>query len=452
MSHHCRPLGPACARAAAAVLGLAGALLIQSSVRGQSLQAERAPTRTLEIAVASPGVPGHRGGTVRRGFESLAAAREAEARAEYASADDLFREAWTDPASRAEAAAELRALHRVAAVQRVDEPAISRARRLLGEEFARFETEHFVVLSDSDAQWTTARGELLERTREQYFRVAEEMGLPVYPHRSKLLCILFNDHQAYQAFARRHDGLEARWVAGYYATMTNRVVFYNDATSPAYSAVRERIDGYEQQLRQTRTRAEEASRRRQPDQAKRLLASADDLERRIQRERSRIGRRAAAFSTAKTVHEAVHLLSFNTGMQLVDRDYPFWLSEGLATCFETEDASGPFGPDRASGLGSRRERFEELERTGRLRPLGELIALTEVPGLDGDAAEAMYSQSHAMFSYLYATDPRAVGRYIAAMLDEPGGRIGPERQRELFEAHFGSPAAIERRLVEFMRR
>jgi hypothetical protein len=439
MNHHSRPPGSACVRSAAAVVGLCIAAALPRPATGQ-VRAERAATRTLEVAVAEPRpAPA----TAQRGVEALRAARDAESRADYALADDLLRQAWSDPEARADAAAELRSLYRVADIQRTDEGIVRRTQALLGAGFRRSDTEHFVILSDCAEDWTAARGRLLERTREQYFRVAEKMKLPVFPHRAKLLCVLFNDHEQYQRFARQHDGLEAQWVAGYYATMTNRIVFYNDATSPAYTAVRDRIDTYEQQLRQTRSKAEEATRRRQSDAARRLFTSADELERRIQRERSRIGKRAAAFSTAKTVHEAVHLLSFNTGMQLSDRDYPFWLSEGLATSFETEDAAGDFGPDHASGLGSRRERYGELERLGRLRPLGALVTLTDVPGLDGDTAEAMYSQSHAVFSYLYARDPAAMGRYIGALVEEPSGRISAARQAELFRAYFGDPADVE---------
>jgi hypothetical protein len=443
MSHHSRHSGPACVRCAAGLVGLAVGILLPRAAVAQ-VRAERAAPRTLEVAVAEPRPAPL---TVQRGAEALKQARAAEAQADYALADELLRQAWTDPEARTEAAAELRSLYRVADIQRTDEGVIRRTQSLLGQGFRRTDTEHFVILSDCAEEWTAARGRLLERTREQYFRVADGMKLAVFPHRAKLLCILFNDHEQYQGFARQHDGLEARWVAGYYATMTNRIVFYNDATSPAYSAVRDRIDTYEEQLRQTRSKAEEATRRRQSDLAKRLFTSADELERRIQRERSRIGKRAAAFSTAKTVHEAVHLLSFNTGMQLSDRDYPFWLSEGLATCFETEDAAGDFGPDHASGLGSRRERYGELERMGRLQPLETLITLTDVPGLDGDTAEAMYSQSHAVFSHLYARDAEAMGRYIGALAEEPSGRISAERHAELFRAYFGEPSGVESRMA-----
>src|SRR5204863_3951950 len=128
----------------------------------------------------------------------------------------------------------------------------------------------------------------------------------------------------------------------YYATLSNRIVFYNDATSPIYETARDRLQNYEKQARDTRTQAEEATRNLQQDLAARLHASADDLDRQIRRERSRLGERAAAHSTAKTIHEAVHLLAFNCGVQLPDRDYPFWLSEGLATSFETERPQDAF--------------------------------------------------------------------------------------------------------------
>jgi hypothetical protein len=382
--------------------------------------------------------------TVHNGLDELLLGHRAMSESSLVAADAHYRNAWQDPTTRADAAD---ALTRVYAKPdfrlRADESAVRRNFSKLSSSFRRFETDHFVLISDSGEDWTLERGRLLERAREQYFRVAQKMKLPIFPHRHKLICVLFDTHADYQAFARQHDGLEARWVAGYYATASNRVVFYNDATSPAYAAANSRITAYEEELHQKREQADLASRRRQRDRARHLLSSAEELESRIEQERSRIGKRAAAYSTAKTVHEAIHLLAFNTGMQLGDRDYPFWLSEGLATCFETENATLAFGPDRAASAGSRRQRYEELRRKGDLRPLRELVTLSEAPIDDAQGAETMYSQSYALFHHLFRTDPEAIGRYLSALMQEPSGRIPATRQAELFQAYFGSPESVQ---------
>jgi hypothetical protein len=421
-------------RTAAALAGI-----VLATVASPALAQTRG---NLSIATA----PGHSAATVTNGFDELILGHQAVADGNLVDAELRYREAWQDPAARTDAAEALHRLYASPGIRpRVDESAVRRSMRNLGDNFRRYETDHFILLSDSDEAWTRERGELLEQARAQYYRVARKMDLPVFPHSSKLICVLFDNHTDYQAFARKHDGLEARWVAGYYATASNRVVFYNDATSPAYSAVRTRISSYEEQLRQRRDEADQASKRRQDNRARQLLSSAEELEQRIQMERSRMGQRAAAYSTAKTVHEAVHLLAFNTGMQMGDRDYPFWLSEGLATSFETDDANFSFGPDRSHAV-NRRERFERLRREGRLRPLRDLVSRTEAPTHDAEAAEAMYCQSYALFVHLYRADPQSMGRYMSALLAEPAGRIKPERHLELFESHFGPTHGVQARL------
>jgi hypothetical protein len=368
------------------------------------------------------------------------------------SADSLYRRAWNEAGLRTDAAASLARLHRDANFRLAcDESAIAEARAALNPSFLRYETAHFVILSDCTPDWSRTRGELLEETRRAFFRVVEKMGLPAYPHARKLVCILFNDHAQYRAFSRANDGLAAGWVAGYYATHSNRVVFYNDATSPMTAEARDRLKSSEDRLRDTRDQAARADRSRETDLAQRLHASADDMDKQIARQRAELGRHAAVCSTAKTIHEAVHLLAFNTGVQLRDRDYPFWLSEGLATSFETENAQNAFGPDRSPGTDIRQEKFRQICQGGKLLPLEELIGLGEVPGWDGETADTMYSLGHALFTFLFRYDPQALGRYVADLSDEPAGPIGRERQIELFTRHFGDLDAIEKRLAKMGR-
>src|SRR5204863_8539174 len=96
MSPRCRLFGSACVRSAAALVGLTVTVLTPRHAAAQ-LRAERAAPRTLEVAVAeSRNAPS----TVQRGAEALAQARAAETQANYALADDLLRQARTDPDAR----------------------------------------------------------------------------------------------------------------------------------------------------------------------------------------------------------------------------------------------------------------------------------------------------------------------------------------------------------------
>src|SRR4051812_18080278 len=382
MDRRNRKSGPACVKPAAPLIATL-AILAATVVLG-----------------AAPEPPGeYRGRVVLGVAESAHPSRSLSEEADAAwaggdlpKADRLYRDAWADATQRDRAAEALHRLHREQGFRLpIDEETVRATLRTLGPGFSRYESAHFVVLSDCATEWSRKRGELLEETRRAFFRIADKMHIPACPPREKLVCILFKDHGHYRAFARANDGLSASWVAGYYATHSNRVVFYNDEDSPGTVAARERLSSDQQRARDFRDRASQADQDRQGDLARRLHASADDLDKQVHTQEEQLKRHAAACSTAKTIHEAIHLLAFNSGLQLPDRDYPFWLSEGLATGFETEDAGRAFGPDRAGGTESRMDRFRQMSREGKLLPLQELIGLGEVPGWDGETAETMYS-------------------------------------------------------------
>jgi len=431
-------------RAAFALLGCPTLMLTAFSVlrlAGGPRPAAGAPARIMAMGEARP--PAARGGEAL-----MEAGAQAAARGDLAGADDAYRQAWRDATTRVRAAAALQDLHRTPGFRLpTDEGAVERTARLLGPGFRRSETAHFVVLSDCPEDWTQGRARVLERTRDQFFRVAARMSAPVYPHRAKLLCVLFAQRDDYAAFARAQDGMDAGWIAGYYATLSNRIVFYNDSTSPGFAAAGQKLADADAQVRLLRDRALDAERDGRSSGAAQLRGRAEDLERQVRRERARLGRAASDSSTSKATHEATHLLAFNTGLQLPDREYPFWVSEGLATSFETDRADAAFGPDRGGGRGDRRQRFEELRDDGKLIPLADLVGRCEAPREDAERADAMYAESFVLFSWLFARDPGAVGAFLSELGQGQPARLSPERAVALFAAHFGDPAQVEQRLT-----
>lgn len=328
---------------------------------------------------------------------------------------------------------------------KADERAVARTANIVGPGFRRTESRHFVILTDCSTASARARAGLLERTRDQFLKMAAKLDLSIKPHDHKLLCVYFNDPVEYAAFAGAHDGLEADWVAGYYATATNRVVFYNDENAPDLKEALDQLESYEAEAGSRRSMATEAARRQDRIAADRLDAAAQRLEDQIASERSRLTRHTRDVAIAKTIHEAVHLLAFNTGLQDPAADYPFWLSEGLATSFETTTPSAAFGPAYESP--SRQARLAELAAADMLPPLDDLVTFSTAPADDAEAADAMYHFSYALFAHLYRFEREKLGAYIESFKHEPPGPISPARQRELFRNHFGDPRPIERRIL-----
>ncbi len=348
------------------------------------------------------------------------------------------------PAVKIASAQNAAASQRDAAV-RADENQIRETLAALGPGFRRSETKRFVVLSDGDAGWTRTRGNLLETTAERFEDALSEMGLVAQPARSKLLCVLIADHERFEAFAAAQDGVLARWIGGYYAVKSNRIVFFDPRTSPDFAEADEKLDEARRQADRADERAAQARREGRRDVAEAYRAIARHVRSEVEGNEQSLGRQAARSSAAKTAHEAAHLLAFNRGLQMRSRAYPFWMSEGFATCFEPQsedDAQrGRFGPGRAVP-----QRDRDLARAlteGRVVPLQALLAIDEPSG-DGEAVSALYAQAHSLFRFLYEQDARALGGLFVDLSRE-AGEVAAGRHVELFEARFGSPAEVERK-------
>ncbi len=379
--------------------------------------------------------------------ESVRLGDQAVTRGDYAAADALYRIALASEAHRDTASARLFALHDLSRFALpVDEHKVDELQGWLGHRFRRYETEHFVVLSDSGRQGALARGRTMERARHQYFRVMEKLGAALAPPKSKLVCVFFSEHSDYARFAKDRDSVDTGWIAGYYTGVGNRVVFYDDATSPRFTQARDAIGEYETTLERAKERMSDARRGRDRESAEQLAAYAEDLQERIRSESKRLDEEADRVAESKTIHETVHLLAFNTGLQSRARLYPFWFTEGLASSFETENPRTSFGPDRPTDR--RVNEYVDALAEGRTVPLAALVRMTEAG--DGHAhartAEALYAQAHAVFVYLFEHERESLATYIDALLREAPGQISGARHAELFELAFGDPAAVERRV------
>ncbi len=309
--------------------------------------------------------------------------------------------------------------------------------------------ERFVVVSDCDQQWTLGRIGLLERAVHQFGRFADKLGIDLDDDApagaSRLLCVLVNDHDAYREFAQRNDGVEAGWIAGYYASLSNRIVFYNDATNPAAQEAGDKLEEFDRLAQQAREMASKARAEHRADVAATLDARATDLSARLKAERQRLQKSTRATGEAKAIHEAIHLLAFNRGLQTRDRQYPFWLTEGLACAFETDRPNQAFGPDHE--FEPRRRDFEKLRDDGKLLALETLVQFTAVPDNDEATAEVMYAQSCALFKFLYRHERADLAEFFRDFQKRPPGRVAPKQLLEMFRARFGDVESLEKRFL-----
>ena len=365
---------------------------------------------------------------------------------DLARADRTLRRLADDDRYRLRAAQTLHQLHqRRDFTLPPDERAIERAMARVGTRMHRFESANFVVLSDCDAAWTRSKISLLERTRHQYLRFVDQIGMPILPPEFKLLCVMFSDHDQYSQFASNEDKVNAPWAGGYFATQANRVVLFDDRQSPAIRQAHARLDAHETQVAETRERAKAAQNSGWTAMADALTEAADRLEADVAAGRLRLDEHAERLASAKTIHEAVHLLAYNTRLQSLGKVYPFWVSEGLATAFETAQPEHAFGPRHQ--YHEREDSFDRLVREGRALPLRQVVSVPA--GLEGadELGDAIYSQSYILFTHLARTSPDALRRYLEELNSAPSRQFDPQFHVALFEKHFGRIAALERTLT-----
>ncbi len=148
-------------------------------------------------------------------------------------------------------------------------------------------------------------------------------------------------------------------------------------------------------------------------------------------------------SVSVTVHEAIHQLMFHTGVQAPTVRQPPWLSEGLATVFETDRVSGRFGPGEE--YGPRRRRFWMLLDEGRLLPLRELITQTS-------ASPDLYDQSYALVTWMCRSRRAQLRVYLRRLNALPKSPRSQEEIVGLFESAFGDIDRLEARWLRHERK
>ncbi|MHC4416756.1 MAG: DUF1570 domain-containing protein, partial [Planctomycetota bacterium] len=277
------------------------------------------------------------------------------------------------------------------------------------------ETRRFVVISDGRPAWSRQQAQLLERTYHQFHRYTRRLGIEPRPVRHKLVCVLFQEYDDYRHFARANDDVSADWISGYYSPKHDRIVFYNIETNPEY-AWSPPADG---------------------PRSQRAVA------------RSRLSEEYQAAATATTVHEAIHQLAFHTRLQSAQIQNPLWISEGLATAFETDRPGQSFGPDCEYAM--RREQFDRLLADDALIPLRKLVTYTEMPNDQDDTIAAVYHESYALVTWLSRFRRTEIRAYIDSLRREPPGRPTPQRHLQIFERAFGDVDRLDRVWIRYER-
>ena len=323
------------------------------------------------------------------------------------------------------------------------------ARAQLPPRFIEYETRRFIVFSDADPTWTRRQSARLERTFHQFQRFAHRLELRPLPLRHKLVCVLFRRREDYRRFAAAHDDVATSWVAGYYAPAHDRVVFYHSQANPSVVQAHEKLDEMRAELEVLEHEARRAQRQGRREWAETLRQHEQKYRAHVENESRRVETFVAQLGVATTVHETIHQLAFHTNVQSPRQQYPLWISEGLATSFETDATGGAFGPDHE--YPPRREMFQEALRHGEFIDLAELVTWAGIPGQDDALVHVAYHECYALVTWMSRFRKRELRAFLELMLAEPIARPTPAAYRRHFEEAFGDVEALEAAWLRYER-
>lgn len=274
--------------------------------------------------------------------------------------------------------------------------------RELPSGFKTMTTKHYVICyntTDSYAKWN---GGLYERLYTRFEKFWERQGVDLKEPEFPLVAVVFEDREGYLKYAEEQGVRGAENMIGFYNLLDNRIAAYD-------------LTGIEGMI----------------PPGKRV--SSVELVNTILKEP------AAERTVATIVHEAVHQIAYNTGLQKRLVDNPYAISEGLATFFESPDLTN------ATGLGNigkinhyNLNIFRQSLKAG-FQP--DLLNLLQDDSMfrDGNTATFAYSFSWALNYFLIKTRAKEYAAYMKELAQGiPREASLPKKRIAVFQKHFGN--------------
>jgi hypothetical protein len=293
---------------------------------------------------------------------------------------------------------------------------------LAGVSFQATTTEHFAIVHEAGAEEIVGTGRALEAAYRHFYNVFSRAGFELSRSEDRLTWICFPQQSGFNKYALRAEGMDLSWLDGYYSTLTNRVAVVQPNLRMA---------------------------EREPVNPPRIGDMRITLAANKQSENVLpMAPAGPRLDITRLTHELAHQLAFNSGLQKRGVMYPVWVSEGLATNFESDDwsESSDMSPNAArSGC------LATAYAAGELIPLRQFAVQTRVPA-DAHLSRQHYAQAWAFFRFLLTERPDSLRLYLQHVANRPAGRRGEDVLLSEFIDVFGSPEALERAWNAFVIR
>jgi hypothetical protein len=283
--------------------------------------------------------------------------------------------------------------------------------------FKTTSTKHYLIAYDTTEAYAKWNAALYERLLRGFYTFWKRLGIELQEPEFPLVTIVFSSRQGYLKYAEKDQVKNAASMIGYYNMLTNRVATYD-------------LTGIEEII---------------PD-GKRVETS--DLVNAI------LSRPAAERAVATIVHEAVHQLAYNCGLQRRLADNPIAISEGLAMFFEAPDLKNPSGWGGIGKVsGHNLAIFRQAVAARAAKPIGDLI---QDDSLFHDPATVSiaYGESWALTYYLIKTKSKQLTAYLKELAQRPPlEATDPKRRLSDFQRFFGDDfEKFERDFIKYLAR
>lgn len=281
-----------------------------------------------------------------------------------------------------------------------------------GGGFAIQRTEHFVICSNASELYTDYCGRLLEKAAREYVELMTRLKIQLQPLPKQLPVIIFRRSEELQQHAsRQHPNVSFADVPGYYSMTFNQMLLAGLSGDHTFTSRGDVVRELKTNLRQVET----------------------------------------------IVHEAVHQLAFNSGLQVRMADNPMWFSEGLAVYFEHANGSGnalwsgPGGVNRIHHPGFVRAAINEEC----VIPLERLVTSDAVfQSEDPTIIAAAYAESWALVYYLIRRKPDSFSQLATTIQHRlPLVPVSEQQRLQAFKDALSGPLPeLQRDLIRSIRR
>lgn len=253
-------------------------------------------------------------------------------------------------------------------------------------------TPHYAICHNTTDEYVSWVAGLFEQIHHGFYTYWKNKGRELPEAEQPLIAVVFADQESFAQYASPEVGELVDSIIGYYNLQTNRMTtFY-----------------------------------------------VNNPERRV----------------ATLVHEAVHQLAYNSGLQRRMVDNPYWVSEGLALYFESPDLNSARGWRNIGAINTvNRDRFVAYLRQRPANSLETLIRDDE-RFRDPSQATAAYAEAWALNYFLLRARQKPYLEYLDALARGPLlADSDPQARVKVFEEAMGTDLqTLDRQFLLYIKR